>query len=77
MASAEAENEHFRKLLQYTMSGGGTVGKTAARAKAKTLVLTHHRPRKDDRMLQTLADEVARDFAGRIIVGADLMEIEV
>jgi ribonuclease Z len=77
MASAEAENEHFRRLLQYTMSGGDTVGKTAARAGAKTLVLTHHRPRKDERLLETLAEEVARDFFGRIIIGEDLMEIEV
>jgi ribonuclease Z len=77
MASAEAENEHFRRLLRYTMSGGSSVGKTAARANVKTLVLTHHRPRKDERLLQTLVEEVARDFSGRIIVGEDLMEIEV
>lgn len=77
MASAEAENEHFRRLLQHTMSGGGSVGKTAAKAGAKTLVLTHHRPRKDERMLMVLAEEVARDFSGRIIIGEDLMEIDV
>ena len=77
MASAEAESEHFRRLLQYTMSGGDNVGKTAARAGAKTLVLTHHRPRKDERMLEVLAEEVARDFSGRIVMGHDLTEIEV
>jgi proline racemase len=43
------------------------VGKIAARAKAKTLVLTHHRPRRDERFLQMLAEEVARDFSGRIV----------
>jgi ribonuclease Z len=77
MASVEAETEHFRKLLQHTMSGGDTVGKTAARANAKTLVLTHHRPRSDDGMLEKLAEEVARDFPGRIIIGEDLTEIDV
>jgi ribonuclease Z len=77
MASAEAENEHFRHLLRHTMAGGDTVGKIAARAKAKTLVLTHHRPRKDERMLHVLAEEVARDFTGRVIIGEDLMEIEL
>ncbi len=77
MATAEAENEHFRKLLQHTMSGGDTVGKTATRANAKTLVLTHHRPRKDERMLKKLAEEVARDFSGRIVIGEDLTEIDV
>ena len=43
----------------------------------KTLVLTHHRPRKDERMLGRLVEEVARDFSGRIIVGEDLTEIDL
>jgi ribonuclease Z len=77
MGSAEIENDHFRRLLQYTLAGGDTVGKIAARAQARTLVLTHHRPRTDDRMLERLVEEVAGDFSGRIIVGEDLMEIDV
>ena len=77
MASAEIENEHFRRLVQHTMAAGDTVGKIAAQANAKTLVLTHHRPRKDEGMLDRLAEEVARDFAGRIIVAEDLTEIEI
>jgi len=77
MASAEIENDHFRRVMQYTLAGGDTVGKIASRAKVKTLVLTHHRPRKDDRMLERLVEEVARDFSGRIIVGEDLTEIEL
>ncbi|HZP77823.1 MAG TPA: MBL fold metallo-hydrolase [Pseudolabrys sp.] len=77
MGSAEADTEHFKRLLQYTMAGGDTVGKIAARARVKTLVLTHHRPRKDDSALQSLANEVARDFSGRILLAEDLMEIEV
>lgn len=76
MGSAEAETEHFRRLLKHTMAGGDTVGKVAARANAKTLMLTHHRPRKDDRALLQLAEEVARDFSGRIIIGEDLLELE-
>jgi ribonuclease Z len=77
MASAEVENEHFRRLLQHTMAGGDTVGKIAARANAKALVLTHHRPRKEERILDNLVEEVARDFSGRIIVGEDLTEIDL
>jgi ribonuclease Z len=41
------------------------------------LALTHHRPRGDQRYLKILAEEVARDFAGRVVVGEDLTEIEV
>ena len=77
MASAEIENEHFRRVVQHTLAAGDTVGKIAARAKAKTLVLTHHRPRRDEHFLQMLAEEVARDFSGRIVVAEDLTEIEV
>ena len=77
MASAEIENEHFRHVVQHTLAAGNTVGKIAARAGAKMLALTHHRPRRDERYLQILAEEVARDFAGRVIVGEDLTEIDV
>jgi ribonuclease BN (tRNA processing enzyme) len=77
MASAEIENEHFRRVAQHTLAAGDSVGKIAARTNAKTLVLTHHRPRKDERMLEELASEVARDFSGRIVIGNDLTEIEV
>jgi len=77
MASAEIENEHFRRVVEHTLAAGDTVGKIAARARAKTLVLTHHRPRRDERYLEVLAEEVARDFSGRIVVGRDLTEVEV
>ena len=77
MASAEIENEHFRRVAQHTLAAGDTVGKIATRANAKTLVLTHHRPRKDERMLDELANEVALDFSGRIVIGNDLTEIDV
>jgi ribonuclease Z len=77
MASAEIKNEHFRRVAQYTLAAGDSVGKVAARAGVKTLVLTHHLPRKDESVLDLLADEVARDFSGRIIVGRDLTEIDV
>jgi hypothetical protein len=30
---------------------------------ARTLVLTHHRPRSDERVLKVLAEEVVRDFS--------------
>jgi ribonuclease Z len=77
MASAEIENEQFRHMVQHTLAAGDTVGKIATRAGAKSLTLTHHRPRRDQRYLQILAEEVARDCVGRVIVGEDLTEMEV
>jgi ribonuclease Z len=77
MASVEMKTEHFRRTAKHTLASGDTVGKTAARAGAKTLVLTHHLPRTDDSVLDALAEEVSRDFSGRIVIGKDLTEIEV
>jgi hypothetical protein len=54
VASAEMENERFHRVAQYTLAAADTVGKIAARAKAKTLVLTHHHARRDDRYLKVL-----------------------
>ena len=77
MASAEIDSEHFRRLSRYTLACADSVGKIAAKAGVRTLVLTHHRVRADDAMLERVAEEVARDFKGRLIIGSDLMEIEV
>jgi ribonuclease Z len=77
LASAEITSEHFRRLSKLTLVCGDTVGKIAAAAGVKTLVLTHHWPRADDGMVDRLREEVARDFPGRLIVGRDLDEISV
>lgn len=77
MASTEIKNEHFRRVAKYTLAAGDSVGKIAAAAGVKTLVLTHHLPRKDESALTQVADEVARDFSGRIVIGEDLTEVEV
>jgi hypothetical protein len=39
-ASAEIENEHFRRVVQHTLAAGDAVGKIAACAGAKMLALT-------------------------------------
>ncbi len=48
------------------------VGKVAARAEVKTLVLSHLVERTDPDQLR---QAVGRDFGGRIVVGEDLMEV--
>jgi ribonuclease Z len=59
------------------MACADTVGKIAARAGVKTLVLTHHKTRTDATMLDRIREEVSADFKGRLIIGHDLTEIEV
>ncbi|HEX3953480.1 MAG TPA: hypothetical protein VHW90_07900, partial [Stellaceae bacterium] len=76
LAAAELTNESMQLLATHTLACGDKVGKIATRANVKTLVLTHHR-RKPAAMLETLAAEVRRDFTGRLIIGADLMSIEL
>jgi ribonuclease Z len=75
LAAAEITSEHFRRLARHTLACGDTVGRIAAECGVKRLVLTHHRPRADGSMLEVLAEEVARDFGGEILIGRDLMEI--
>lgn len=77
MASSEITNEHFRRVARHTLAAGDSVGKIAARAGVKTLALTHHLPRQNERALDDLAEEAARDFSGHIIIGRDLTEIDV
>ena len=80
LASAEIKTEHFRRLAQHTLACGDTVGKIAAAAGVKTLVLTHHWPRADatmPEMLEHLREEVARDFSGRLVLARDLDEVSL
>ncbi len=77
LGSAEITSEHFKRLAKHTLACGDTVGKIAAAAGVKTLVLTHHWPRAGDEMVERLRDEVSRDFSGRLILGQDLDAIDV
>jgi ribonuclease Z len=51
-------------------------GKIAAAAKAKKLVLYHIKQKPED-FLAPMVDEIRKDFQGPIIVGEDLMEIQL
>lgn len=77
MARAEIENEHFARVAQHTLPTSDEVGRIAARAGCGTLVLTHHRPRARTDYAELLAGEAREHFSGRILVGEDLMEIDV
>jgi len=51
------------------------VGKVAAECQAGTLVLTHFVPPKFDE--ESLLEEVRQDFDGPVIIGEDLMALNV
>lgn len=77
MARAEIENEHFARVAEHTLPTSDEVGRIAARAGCKTLVLTHHRPRSRTDFAELLTSEVRRHFSGELFIGEDLMQVEV
>ena len=52
------------------------MGKTAQRAQVKKLVLTHLR-QKSDAMLAEVVADVARDYDGPVVLGHDLLAMQV
>ena len=74
-ASSQLTTEPMRELARYTLACGDTVGKIAAACDVKTLILTHHRPGQAGPILELLAEEVARDYSGPIVMARDGLEV--
>ncbi len=74
LAQAEITTPTLARLAHDTIACADTVGKIATQARVKELVLTHFR-QKSDAMMQELAGEVARDYAGPVVLGRDLLEV--
>ena len=51
-------------------------GKVAASAGVMKLVLTHFRE-KTERLMRTIEEDIRRDFGGEVILGRDLLDVEV
>jgi len=76
MARAELTTPYFVRLARETIACADSAGRIAREARAKKLVLTHFR-RMSDAMTQSILADVARDYDGPVVLGADLMEIVV
>ena len=76
LAEAEIIDHDTALVPQHILTSSGQVGKIAAKAGVKKLVLTHFR-QKSAALMQIIAEDVGRDFAGELFLGEDLMEIEV
>jgi ribonuclease Z len=74
LARSEIRGEHLERVAKYTLACADTVGAIAARANVRKLVLTHHR-QKSHQVLDELRSDVAREFAGEILIGQDLMTV--
>jgi ribonuclease Z len=76
LAEAEITNQVFEYLSRHIIASSGQVGKIAARAGVGTLILTHFR-KKSDEMMQSILEDVRKDYAGNVILAHDLLEIEI
>lgn len=76
LAQAELDSPDFAFLADQVIASSGDLGAFAARAGVKKLVLTHIRP-KSTELMQSLLSDIAKDYSGDIVLGEDLMEIDI
>ena len=76
LAEAEVVDAHTERLTRHLFPSSAQAGKIAAGAGVKKLVLTHFR-QKSDHLMRAIEEDVRRDFDGEVILGSDLLEIEV
>jgi ribonuclease Z len=76
LAGEEILDDDFRLIADHVIASSTTVGRIAARAGVKRLALVHIKE-KSDELLRSMVEEIGRDFDGEVIVGEDLMEIDV
>ena len=76
MARAELTTPYFVHLARETIACADSVGRIAREARVRKLVLTHFR-RAAEAVTQSILADVARDYDGPVVLGADLMEIAV
>lgn len=76
LAEAELTTPAFAFLARSVIASSGQLGKVAARADVRKLVLTHFR-QKSDTLMQSIVDDIRQDYTGEVILGHDLMQIMV
>lgn len=76
LAKDEITSPAAERQAKHVIASSDQVGKIATRNKVKKLVLTHIRP-KSEAMMRSLTDDVRKDYGGELIVGEDLMVIDI
>jgi ribonuclease BN (tRNA processing enzyme) len=76
LAEAEIASSGFEYLARRVIMSSGQIGKIAAQARVKKLVLTHFR-KKTAALMQSIIEDIRQEYAGEVILGEDLMEIIV
>lgn len=76
LAEAEITTPASVRLSTHIIASAGQAGRIAAHNQVKKLVLTHIRP-KSDALLQSLLEDVRHSYQGEVVLGADLMVIDL
>ena len=76
LAEAEVNDAHTERLTRHLFPSSAQAGKIATEAGVKKLVLTHFR-QKSDHLMRAIEEDVRRDFDGEVILGRDLLEVDV
>jgi ribonuclease BN (tRNA processing enzyme) len=76
VAEAALTTPYRRLVAEHVIASSGQVGKLATQAGVKRLILTHFNAMPPE-MLAAIEADVARDFAGPLHVGEDLMAIDI
>lgn len=76
LSEEEITSPALKQLAEHVIATSGQVGKIATRNRVKKLVLTHITP-KSESMMNSLINDVRRDYDGEICIGEDLMTINL
>jgi len=76
LAGDEIDSEETRFLSEHVLAGGPQVARIAADAGCSRLVLTHLR-QKSPELLESLETEIRQVYAGEIVMGEDLLQLDV
>lgn len=76
LADAEITTPHAERLTRFLFAKASQVGEIAAACKVKKLVLTHFRKKRPE-LMDHLAEDVRKSFKGELILGRDLLELQV
>jgi ribonuclease Z len=76
LAEEEITDHDSELIAKYILASPSQVGRIAERAGARKLVLTHIKE-KPKEMLRRVMEDIQRYYGGRVVVGNDLMAIDV
>jgi ribonuclease Z len=76
LASEEIVDGDLKIIADHVLASSSMAGKIASKAGVKKLVINHIKEKAVE-MLQSMAEDIRRDYDGPVVIGEDLMEFEL